>query len=59
MAKKTDQEGVSEETPTTVTVIVIAPLAENGAHYAAGDTLETTPKRAAALGDLVKPAEAV
>lgn len=58
MAKKTTEEGVSEET-ATVSVIVTAPLAENGAHYAAGDSLETTPERAAALGALVKPAEAV
>lgn len=58
MAKKTtSEEGV--ETPATITVIVTGPLAEGGTHYNAGDTLETTPDRAAALGDLVKPAEAV
>ncbi len=57
------QYGVSlkKETlkPEFITVTVTAPLAENGAHYNAGDTLETTPERAAALGALVKPAEAV
>lgn len=52
MAKKT--ETTPEETPALVTVTVTGqPVCEDGNHYAKGETFETTPERAAALGDLV------
>jgi len=57
MAKKpTAEEGTSEEIATIV-VVVTSPLCENGNRYIEGETFETTPDRAAALGDLVKPIE--
>lgn len=56
MAKKITEEGASEEI-TNIVVVVTSPLAEGGNHYIAGETFETTPERAAALGDLVKPVE--
>lgn len=43
--------------PTTATFIATAHLCENGEHFKPGDTITLTPERAAALGDLVKPAE--
>lgn len=48
----------------TITVTATAPLYEAGTQYKKGDTFETTPERAEALGELVtltstadKPAE--
>jgi len=37
--------------------VVKQPIGEDGKHYAKGETFETTPERAAALGPLVEPAE--
>lgn len=45
MAKKTDT--------TLVTVTAATALFEDGVHYAAGESFQTTPERAAALGDVV------
>lgn len=57
MAKKTETN--PEETPALVTVKVTGqPVCEDGIHYAKGETFETTPERAAALGELVSIVEA-
>lgn len=43
-----------EKTSSLVTVTVTGqPVCEDGNHYAKGETFETTPERATALGDLV------
>ena len=50
MAAKTKTEA-----PALITVRVVSDtLFENGERLAKGDTFETTPERAAALGDLVE-----
>jgi len=50
MAAKTKTEA-----PALITVRVVSEtLFENGERLAKGDTFETTPERAAALGDLVE-----
>lgn len=59
MAKKTDPESGETTTTTTVTVQATTTLFEGGVVYKAGDPFETSAERAAALGDSVKPAEAV
>jgi hypothetical protein len=56
MAKKA--ESIETDTlpaaPALVTVTATVTLAEGGTLYHPGDTLETTPERAAALGPAVK-----
>lgn len=47
MAAKTKTE--------TITVTALVDLYEAGSRYAKGDTFETTPARAEALGDAVSP----
>lgn len=44
--------------PKLVTVSAVGPLAEDGVVHAAGDVFQTTPERAEALGENVKPASA-
>jgi hypothetical protein len=52
MAKKTE---TTQEAPALVTVRVTGqPVGEDGLHYTQGTTFETTPERAAALGELVE-----
>jgi hypothetical protein len=51
MAKKTE---ITEETPALVTVRVTGQPVFEGEHHAKGSTFETTPERAAALGDMVE-----
>jgi hypothetical protein len=41
------------ETPQLVTVTATTALFEAGERYAAGDSFETTPERASALGETV------
>lgn len=57
MAKKSNTQEDGSEEIVTIVVVVTSPLAEDGNVYIAGETFETTPERAAALGDLVKPVE--
>lgn len=42
--------------PKAIKVEAVKPIAEAGGYYKKGDTFEVTPKRAEALGKLVKPA---
>lgn len=51
MAKKTNTE---EETPSLVTVRVTGQPVAEGFRYTKGETFETTPERAGALGELVE-----
>lgn len=55
MAKKTTTTEAPAETeaPALVTVTATGFLTENGVFYKAGDTFETSIRRATALGDLV------
>lgn len=50
------KEETATKKPKTVKVTALRSLAEPSGVYAAGDTFETTPERAKALGKLVKPA---
>ena len=50
---------VQKANPSLILVRVTGQaVAENDEHYTKGQTFETTPERAAALGSLVEPAEA-
>ena len=53
MAKKTETETVTDS-PALVTVRVTGQPVFEGEHHAKGSTFETTPERAAALGDLIE-----
>lgn len=53
MAKKATEE-TNEETVETVVVTALVQLCEGGETYIAGETFETTPARAAALGENVE-----
>ena len=49
-----DTTPAAEPTPAVVTVRVVRqPVGENGRTYFAGEEIQTTPERAAALGSLV------
>ena len=59
MAKKTETETPVEQAPASLVTVRVTgqPVCEDGVHHAKGETFETTPARAEALGALVETAQ--